>query len=485
MQPHIFITGASEDPLSPSLHHNQPKSTTTALGPATSSTPGFPLHTSSIKSTNGRLPAMLSVPTWETMARRPSCLPNDTEINLRPKLRKLSSYDLSINDTLTSDSFDPNSVSTADSYDDIIDSEPPPCLESLTAWVLGDVQYITDFLDRWPLISFVLPLKLGNAILRTIGAPMLANNPFSGALILTAIILEAPMVALWALSALVVALVMALILKQPQHLVSSGQITQHGFLLGLLMGHATQHMPDLPLLSAAIILAICSALSQATIPTRRNLLAKSVLLGNALSSWLSQTNLPGLTLPYILIGVCLAHSVGYNNIYQAQVTSLYNTTYSFELQWTMVLQGAVRGAGQVYGCVSLQSSALVFSALLIFSPVAFAQACLGTLVGAFCDGSTSSSVAVTYDDICIRAPSANDMQIILNEFSQVSKDIGLVISATKTKYFSSISQEPRLVLSKQMVKVCENHKYLGIPVPSPPHTEYVKDLKDCNRDSDR
>ena len=33
------------------------------------------------------------------------------------------------------------------------------------------------------------------------------------------------------------------------------------------------------------------------------------------------------------------------------------------------------------------------------------------------------------DDICIRAPSARDMQEILNQLSEVTKELGIVISA--------------------------------------------------------
>lgn len=53
-----------------------------------------------------------------------------------------------------------------------------------------------------------------------------------------------------------------------------------------------------------------------------------------------------------------------------------------------VLQGAVRGAGQVYGCEELLPSTLILAALLIFSPIAFTQAILGTLTGVLFGKST-------------------------------------------------------------------------------------------------
>lgn len=143
---------------------------------------------------------------------------------------------------------------------DLEDPEPPPCLSDLTEWVMGDVQYMTDFLDRWPFCSRVLPLKLLNAVLRNLGAPILANNPISGLLVLAALAVEAPVVMAWAAGALGVSLLMALILQQPQHIVSSGQVTQHGLLLGLLMGHSLVKHPHTPITPAAITLTLSAAL---------------------------------------------------------------------------------------------------------------------------------------------------------------------------------------------------------------------------------
>ncbi|XP_071538870.1 urea transporter 1-like [Panulirus ornatus] len=356
MQPHIFVTGVPEETHSESTTSNVTNLSVSSKG-------------SSGQSGGGAL-GQLSVPTWETAVRRPSFLPNDTEMSIRPKMRKLSTYDLSMNDTITTDSFEP--TVNGGPQEDLVDNEPPPCLGYLTQWVVGDVQYITDFLDRWPLFSYILPLKLINALLRTLGAPVLTNNPFSGALILVALLLEAPLVAVWGLGALMVALVMALILKQPQHIVSSGQVTQHGLLLGLLVGHSMQHSSDHTLPAAVLVLTLTAALS--------------VIVGNAVSTWLSQTNLPGLTLPYILVGSTLSYGLGYSDfpVGAAPVGNLANNTFVTDLQWSMVLQGVARGAGQVYGCVGLASSCLVLSAMLVFSPIVFLHAILGTLVGGLC-----------------------------------------------------------------------------------------------------
>lgn len=120
--------------------------------------------------------------------------------------------------------------------DGLVDAEPPPCLQGVLDWLTGDVQYLSDLLDHWPVFSLVLPLRILNAILRTLGAPLLINNPFSGALILAALMIENILAAAWGLGALAVAMLTAIFLHQPQHIVSSGQVTQHALLLGLLLG---------------------------------------------------------------------------------------------------------------------------------------------------------------------------------------------------------------------------------------------------------
>ncbi|XP_042241116.1 urea transporter 2-like [Homarus americanus] len=402
MQPHIFVTSAPED---------APEDSTISSGTnASYSSQGTNGH-------SGRL-GHLSVPTWET-ARRPSFLPNDTEMNIRPKVRKMSTYDLSINDTMFTDSLE--SYINGGAHEDLVDNEPPPCLSYITQWVVGDVQYITDFLDRWPFFSFILPLKLVNALLRTLGAPMLANNPFSGALILLALLLEAPLVAVWSLGAILVALLMALVLRQPQHIISSGQVTQHGLLLGLLVGHSMTHHPEHPLFAAALALTLTAAIS--------------VILGIAVSTWLSQTNLPGLTVSYILLGAALCQGLGYHDFSTAVTVAFPNTTITPSIQWSMVLQGVARGAGQVYGCGGLAPSCLVLAAMMVFSPVVFLQAVLGTLLGALCGVFVSQPpYSEVYSGVygchsLLTGLSLGGFFFVLNFYSSLTAACGAVFSA--------------------------------------------------------
>ncbi|XP_069192178.1 urea transporter 1-like [Procambarus clarkii] len=417
MQPHILVTGAPDDTPSSSTFSKK----TSASGSSEKASNGYP----------GKV-GHLNVPSWKT-ARRPSFLPNDTEMNLRPKMRKLSTYNVSTNDTINTDSVGSN---TNVVVEDLVDNDPPPCLECITQWVLGDVQYITDYLDRWPLFSYVLPLRMVNALLRTLGAPILANNPFSGALVLLALLLEAPLVALWGLGALLVALVMALVLKQPQHIISSGQVTQHSLLLGILVGHSAQHHHDHTLASAVVTLALTAALS--------------VVLGIAVSTWFSQTNLPGLTVSFVVLGATLTCGLGYQDFASTALvasTDLTNasTFANTDLQWSRVLEGVARGAGQVYGCTSVVSSLLVLAAMMVFSPLAFLQGLMGAFLGAL------SGVLVSqppYLEVyaggygrhsLLTALSLGGYYFVVNFYSTLTAASGAVLSALLFRAFKQSS----------------------------------------------
>ncbi|XP_037781957.1 urea transporter 1-like [Penaeus monodon] len=103
-----------------------------------------------------------------------------------------------------------------------------------------------------------------------------------------------------------------------------------------------------------------------------------------MTTWLSQTNLPALTLSYILIGACVCLGLDYQDLPTSTPGILVNSSFVPDLQWTQVIEGTVRGAGQVYGCPGFASSCLILAAILLFSPTMFLQACLGTMVGSLC-----------------------------------------------------------------------------------------------------
>ena len=178
-----------------------------------------------------------------------------------------SDYSLSFSKTLSSlESRRPSDIRPISGYStflpgsnsasNLIEDDPRFCIFSQR--IMGDVQYITDFLDQWEFVSLFYPLKIGNAILRSLGAPLLINNPFSGVFIAISIILESPYVALWGFGGLFLSLTTALAyFEQKQH-ISNGRIGQQGLLLGLLAGHCASITGyDLPLnISITVILII-------------------------------------------------------------------------------------------------------------------------------------------------------------------------------------------------------------------------------------
>ncbi|XP_063847646.1 urea transporter 1-like [Scylla paramamosain] len=395
------------------------------------------------------------------------------QMNLRPKVRKMSTYDLGMSDpSIHTGSFE-SQVTPEGQAEELEDPEPPPCLHGAFHWVTGDTQYLTDFLERWPLLSPVLPLRLLNAILRTLGAPLLANNPFSGALVLAALLIEAPLVVIWGTGALLVAFLTALLLRQPQHIVSSGQVTQHGLLLGLLVGHAMHsRLPGNGLVSGAARQG--SGLAGVT--------ASALLLGVlAAVSSVPSVSYPNsalsLTMPYVLIGTPLCASLGFRDVAEPTgvpdvtalpsaaapvvsvpatpvlVDGLVNVTVrptSQHLQWTLVLQGVVRGAGQVYGCEGLVSSGLVFAATLVFSPTVFGQALLGTLTGALCgtlldEPPYTALYAGQYGrHSLLTALSLGGFFFVLNTYSTLAGVFGGVLA---TLLFHALRKSPLAVLT--------------------------------------
>lgn len=62
----------------------------------------------------------------------------------------------------------------------------------------------------------------------------------------------------------------------------------------------------------------------------------SVLVGNAVSTWLSQTNLPGLTVAYAMLGSTLCAGLGYHDFSSTTGTHFSNATLDQEIHWSLV-----------------------------------------------------------------------------------------------------------------------------------------------------
>jgi len=126
-------------------------------------------------------------------------------------------------------------------------------------WLMGDVQYVTDFLDSWSFMSCMLPLKLLNALLRSYGAPVLTNNPISGFLIALAIGTTSPTALSWTVLAALQGFLLCLLLIHSQQTVSSGHPTQHAILLSLI-GCSNHNYLSVSILSEAFVYTTACAL---------------------------------------------------------------------------------------------------------------------------------------------------------------------------------------------------------------------------------
>jgi ABC-type multidrug transport system fused ATPase/permease subunit len=97
-------------------------------------------------------------------------------------------------------------------------------------YVMGDINILNESLSDKPWI-----VQLPNWILRGIGAPIFLNNPISGLIILIAMFVSDPWVAINALLGLITAILTALILKQNRGDIQSGGCTFHGMLVGIVI----------------------------------------------------------------------------------------------------------------------------------------------------------------------------------------------------------------------------------------------------------
>ena len=124
--------------------------------------------------------------------------------------------------------------------------------------IIGDVQYITDFLDQWKYMSKYLPFKILNIILRSVGAPINVNNPISGVFFSAAIVLESYTLALWGFASLLLALSFSFIGFEQQQLVASGRVAHNGFLLGLYVAQCFSYKNEevIHIILAVVILVI-------------------------------------------------------------------------------------------------------------------------------------------------------------------------------------------------------------------------------------
>lgn len=108
----------------------------------------------------------------------------------------------------------------------------------LRTYIMGDIAILNKHLTGKPWI-----LQLPNWILRAIGAPIFLNNPISGLIILIAMFVNSPWIAINSMLGLLTAILTSFILRQERSSIVNGGCTFHGMLVGTVLS-ASVDKPD-------------------------------------------------------------------------------------------------------------------------------------------------------------------------------------------------------------------------------------------------
>ncbi|KAA0723132.1 Urea transporter 1 [Triplophysa tibetana] len=227
------------------------------------------------------------------------------------------------------------------------------------------------------------PLQLAECCLRGISRVILVNNPLSGALILSALLLESPWQALLGIIGLLTSNFTAVMLGQDCEEVSSALYGFNGMLVALLMG----------VFSSSgewywwLLLPVCIGGATTT------------FLWSGLAPILDRWDLPVSVFPFntviLLYLACTGTSNPYFPNYPALQPGAPESTNHTQLHVSQLLQGAVLGVGQIFACQTIGSSLLILVAVLLFSPVLAFHSLLGSVIG------TVAAILSSYLDIAL------------------------------------------------------------------------------------
>ncbi|NXQ46223.1 UT2 protein, partial [Catharus fuscescens] len=231
-------------------------------------------------------------------------------------------------------------------------------------YLTGDMKDFGTWLKDKP-----LPIQLLDWVLRGISQVMFVNNPLSGLVILTGLLLQNPWWTLTGCVGTLVSTLTALILGQDRSAVAAGLHGYNGVLVGLLMAvfSADGDYNWWLLLPVALVSMTCP------------------IFTSALSTVFSKWDLPVLTLPFNLaLTFYLAASGPHNLFFPTTVirpaTATPNITWA-DADITMLLQSIPVGVGQVYGCDNPCTGGIFLIALFISSPLICVHAVIGSAVG--------------------------------------------------------------------------------------------------------
>ncbi|CAH1794103.1 unnamed protein product [Owenia fusiformis] len=310
----------------------------------------------------------------------------------------------------------------------------------LVKYVCADAEGIHELLKtkHWT-------LSIPNWIFRAVGQPVFVNNPISGLLILIALFLGDPWVALCGTICLISAIVTAFAVKQEYGQIESGVCTFHGLLIGLLLGVSVDRewypLLILPLIilgsaSGLIILialflgnpwvALCGTIClisaivtafavkqeygqiESGVCTFHGLLiglllgvsvdrewypllilpliilgSASVYVANGVGNIYSVWNLPALTLPFCLVTFVFLGGLDSGSSHFPMKVAPDSVSNETAPDWGKVFLSIPISVGQVYAYGGLLTGCLIFVAICLASPILALHALIGAFISAF------------------------------------------------------------------------------------------------------
>ena len=232
---------------------------------------------------------------------------------------------------------------------------------------LGTMQRLNQRLARQPIADFV------NAILRGIGQVVFVNNPLSGLLILLALAIQSPWIAVMSLLGLLASTLTAIWLQLDRTAIRNGIFGYNGILVGAalaifgLSGNGSWHA------GWAIAVIVFAA--------------HTTVLMKTMGMWLvTRFKVPPLTLPFNLVTLFFLSAVLFlpQSFFDLGPPALPAVPLS-SINWLNLVRSLPIGFGQIFLVDRLLPGCLIFLAVAICTPlgalVGLLGCCLGVAIG--------------------------------------------------------------------------------------------------------
>lgn len=229
--------------------------------------------------------------------------------------------------------------------------------------MLGTMQQLNQRLANQPGLDFI------NYTLRGIGQVIFVNNPVSGLLILVALFIQSPWVAIMGLVGVVASTLTAVWMKLDRDSIRNGIFGYNGILVGAAL--ATFGMSGNGGWNPAWAIAVIVFSAMTTV------------LMKTMGIWfVTKFKVPLLTLPFNIATLLFLSAVLFlPQPYFNLGASAASATTSNALDWFRIAQSLPVGFGQVFLADNLVAGILVFLAVALCTPIGAAVGLLGCILG--------------------------------------------------------------------------------------------------------